>query len=607
MNTPQLGVSRRGLSVFSLAAVLVAIVFSGCATIVKVDSSPAGAAVTADGKPIGITPTQYQVENAQKPVTMAFSLPGYFPEAITYVAGGNPAPVYATLEPTKLAKSFEIISEPAGATVTLDGKTVGVTPMTLPVEFVRPSKRSPWIAQRVTLSKPDYQSEGFVLTSDTGAVAPTQLSLLRDDRLYTISAVNLDGSPLDANVILDGKPIGHTPLQLPIVYRRSDKSQPWPKYVVTVDMPGKYKLQTIELSYPRETTIPLRLEAITEIAARIYSPEVVMTPVGAALALTERSTVATLRTSDDSTSITDLKQVTKFDRQDMRPANRIETISSFTLTPDGQSVIFALCDADETGTRFSNLFIKRADDAAGGVSRLTTSPRYFDTQPYIANDGSNFLVFTSNRGDRAKTDIFRVTFTEGNLVGGISRLTNDNRFNYGPTYGDSNRQLFYLSVEPAFPKAEVQISSIRFDGSLPTQLPIAGENINNTHPDKIYFVKIDPELKNKQIYSITPDGKLETAIINSEDFKKANCFQPHVSADGRRLLFVSDHVGDARDRVNNDIYVVNTDGTNLQRLTYNESDDTLPMWSPTEEGVVYFRSTRGGATNIWRFKLTSGH
>ena len=51
---------------------------------------------------------------------------------------------------------------------------------------------------------------------------------------------------------------------------------------------------------------------------------------------------------------------------------------------------------------------------------------------------------------------------------------------------------------------------------------------------------------------------------------------------------------------------MNTDGTNLQFLTTNESDDMMPIPSPTEENVVYFLSTRGGATNIWRFKLNLG-
>ena len=195
---------------------------------------------------------------------------------------------------------------------------------------------------------------------------------------------------------------------------------------------------------------------------------------------------------------------------------------------------------------------------------------------------------------------------DNRLSGGISRLTNDSRYNFAPTYGDSNRQLFYLSTEPDFPLADSQISNIRIDGSLPTQLSISALEINNTFSEKVFFTRLDADTKKKQIYSITADGKLETALLNQEDFRRANCFNPAVSADGSRVLFVSDHGVDEQGRHNNDIYVANADGTNLQRLTQNGSDDLQPAWSPSEEGVIFFLSNRGGAYNIWRLKLSAG-
>jgi len=605
------GVSRLFSTGLGALAALAALFFTGCATVVPVTSSPTGSSVSINGKSLGVTPLQWSAENAGKPADVKFTLSGYFPESFSYTPNSSsPVPINVTLEPTRLPKIFEIASEPVGVSVTLTGAEVGTTPVTVPVEFIRASKNAQWTPQTLVLSKVNYQTETITLTSDLAKVPLVQLSLLKTERVYTITATNLEGAPVPAVITLDGVVVGRLdgkiPFRLPKIYERSDKSHAWPKFSLMVEVPGQYKTTITELNYDLATTIALKLDAIAEIMAKIFSPEVSMTPVGAALKFSERATVATLRTGDDSTSMTELKQVTKYDRQDMRPANRIDTISSFTITPDGQNLVFALSDVDENGQRYSNLFIKRADDASGGVSRLTQGSRFFDAQPFIANDGGNYLVFTSNRGDRVKPDIFRVNLVENRLSGGISRLTNDNRFNYQPTYGDSNRQLFYLSIEPAFPKAEPQISSIRFDGSLPTQLPIVGDQINNTNPEKVFFVKVDSDTKKQQIYSITADGKLETALINQEDFKRANCFQPFVSADGQRVLFVSDRSGDSKDRPNNDIYMIHVDGTNLQRLTYNDSDDTYPMWSPTEEGVVFFLSTRGGATNIWRFKLVSG-
>jgi Tol biopolymer transport system component len=63
---------------------------------------------------------------------------------------------------------------------------------------------------------------------------------------------------------------------------------------------------------------------------------------------------------------------------------------------------------------------------------------------------------------------------------------------------------------------------------------------------------------------------------------------------------------DAQLRHNHDIYLVNADGSGLQRLTQNGSDDIKPAWSPSEDGVLYFLSNRGGAYNIWRMKLRTG-
>lgn len=601
------GFSRTVFALVSVALLTFTLLFSGCATVVKIESNPSKATVTVGGKSLGATPTQYQVENAAKSVDVNFSLPGYFPKTVTYNPASKQETIVAQLEPTTKKGSFDINSDPTGAMVTLNNQPVGTTPVSVPVEFRRNSETQPWIPQRVTISKANYQSETIELREGRGSVPVQPLTLLKDERIYTVTAANMEGAALNAPVTLDGAPVGKTPLKLPITYQRTDKIKPWPKFTVSMEMPGQYKPATAELNYTRDTTVALKLVAITEIPVKIFVPTVAITPVGASFTMQERTVIGTLRASDDSPAVTDLKQVTKYERQDMRPASRVETINSFSVTPDGQNVIFSISEADESGDRYSVLKIKRADDPAGGISTLTTGTRSFDTQPFMANDGSNYLVFTSNRGDRNKSDVFRVNLVEGKIVGGLGRLTSDNRFNFAPSYGDSNRQLFYLSVEPGYPKAETQLSSIRFDGSLTTQLPVVAEQINNNHPEKILFVKKDPETKKQQIFSITTDGKLETALINDESYRKANCFNPFISADGQRVLFVSDRTTGAKDeRPNNNIYIINADGGNLQQLTSNESDDTSPQWSPTEEGVIYFLSTRGGATNIWRFKLVSG-
>jgi hypothetical protein len=595
--------------VLAIGSTLLALGFlGGCASPVSVTTNPSGATAFANGQSIGLTPTQLTADG-NKPVSVSLNLDGYFPESLTYLPDSDQHAISVRLEPKTLVKTYDFASGPDGAAVTIDGQPVGTTPVSgVKVVYTREAKTRPWQTKTLIFSKTNYQSEPVTLGSGTTSVPTMDLALLKEDRVYTIVATTAEGAELNAEVSLNGAVVGLTPLKLPITFQRPNKASAWPTFNLTVVVPAKYKPEPRVIDYPGGTNLAFKLQPITEITTTFVYPALVMTPTGVSFKAAQINAIASLNPRESAEIVADLKPVTNFVRKDLKEAaaTRAESINSFCITPDGQHVLFSLSEHDEQGSLYSNLFIKQTDDVASGVARLTQGNRYWDTLPYIANDGSNFLVFASNRSERSKPDVFRVNLIDNRLSGGISRLTNDTRFNFAPTYGDSNRQLFYLSVEPNFPLADFQVSSIRFDGSLPTQLPISAIEINNTFAERVFFVKMDDDTKKKQIYSITAEGKLETALINQEEFRKSNCFNPAVSTDGAHILFVSDQGVDDQGRHNNDIYMVNADGTNLQRLTQNPSDDILPTWSPSEEGVVFFLSNRGGVYNIWRLKLVAG-
>jgi Tol biopolymer transport system component len=600
--------SRRSASIHTsvtLAALALALL-GGCTTPIALTTNPPGATAYVGDKSVGVTPTQFE---GAKPVPIELRLDGYFPESFIYQPDPNQHAINIQLAPTTLTKSYDLASAPADAIVRINGEQVGTTPLSgVKVVFTRDDKNSPWREKTLTIAKLNYQTESLMLNAANDSVSRVDLSLLKDDRTYTVTATTTDGAELNAEVSVNGTVVGQTPLKLPITFQRPNKLIAWPKFNLTVDVSAKYKPATAVIDYNLGPVISFKLEPITEITTTLYCPATVMTPTGVAFKIMQSNAIAILNTREPAEIVADLKPITNFTRKDLKEsaATRADSINSFCVTPDGQHVIFGLTAHDDQGNYYSNLYIKQADDAASGVAQLTPSDRYWDATPDIANDGSNYLVFASNRSDRNKPDIFRVSLVDNRLSGGISRLTNDLRFNFEPTYGDSNRQLFYLSIEPNFPLADFQISSVRFDGSLPTQLSTNAIEVNNTFADKVFFTRIDPDTKKKQIYSMTADGKLETALVNQEGFRQANCFEPAVSPDGGRVLFVSDRGTDDQGRHNNDIYIVNSDGTNLQGLTRNGSDDIMPAWSPSEEGVIYFLSNRGGAYNIWRMKLTRG-
>jgi len=67
---------------------------------------------------------------------------------------------------------------------------------------------------------------------------------------------------------------------------------------------------------------------------------------------------------------------------------------------------------------------------------------------------------------------------------------------------------------------------------------------------------------------------------------------PVISPDGRTVLFHSDRMG------NNDIYLMNLDGSNLIRLTDDPANDRTPSWSPDGQHIA-FVSTRDSNYDVF--------
>jgi Tol biopolymer transport system component len=49
---------------------------------------------------------------------------------------------------------------------------------------------------------------------------------------------------------------------------------------------------------------------------------------------------------------------------------------------------------------------------------------------------------------------------------------------------------------------------------------------------------------------------------------------------------------------------MDANGANRTQLTTNGSQDDKPRWDASGKHI-YFRSTRGGTSNIWRFEMTA--
>src|SRR6188472_2125540 len=88
-----------------------------------------------------------------------------------------------------------------------------------------------------------------------------------------------------------------------------------------------------------------------------------------------------------------------------------------------------------------------------------------------------------------------------------------------------------------------------------------------------------------QLHSIKPDGsdiQQITHLTAAEPGSPGNAFLPDVSPDGRRIVFSHEADGDV------ELYIVNTDGTGLTRLTYDPGRfDGAAHWSPNGRRIVF--------------------
>ena len=186
------------------------------------------------------------------------------------------------------------------------------------------------------------------------------------------------------------------------------------------------------------------------------------------------------------------------------------------------------------------------------LRRLTESPGY-DAEATVSPKGDR-IVFTSSRdGD---LDVYSMALDGSD----VRRLTDEVGYDGGPVFSPDGTKVVYRGGHPDTEEGRAKFKALLAQGLV--------------RPDRL------------EIRLMDADGTHRVAVTNNGKANFGPCFTP----DGKRILFAS-NLDDATGR-SFDLYLVNLDGTGLERVTTytNEKHDDFdgfPMFSADGKRLVW--------------------
>ncbi len=165
---------------------------------VSISSSPSGATLSVDGKPSGTTPATLWLLPGSH--IARFSLRGA-PDTFVDFAVEQTASAEVIAKLPSPSAPVLLLSNPSGATVERNGKTLGTTPILLPEET--PGSHS------FTFSANGYRKQTLELNLVGGSPARLEATLVSSS-----ASVHVTSEPSGANILVNGFDRGTTPADL---------------------------------------------------------------------------------------------------------------------------------------------------------------------------------------------------------------------------------------------------------------------------------------------------------------------------------------------------------------------------------------------------------
>jgi len=211
--------------------------------------------------------------------------------------------------------------------------------------------------------------------------------------------------------------------------------------------------------------------------------------------------------------------------------------------PDGHRYVWPLFPYD--------IYIANSDGS--GLKRIVDNPKY-DAEPIVSPDGKQIVFGSQREGD---FDIYVMKSDGSDVI----RLTDTIGYDGGPWFSPDGKKIAWRAWYPQTDDEKAQW---------------------NDAMEKNYIIAVPLD-----IWVMDADGSHKKRLVSNGATNWAPSWHP----DGKRLIF-SSNMDDWREDIgkfghNFELYIINVDGSGLERITYNNVFDSFPMFSHDGRKIVF--------------------
>ena len=223
--------------------------------------------------------------------------------------------------------------------------------------------------------------------------------------------------------------------------------------------------------------------------------------------------------------------------------------------------------SEESGDMEINRLRVASEEAS--PQRLTHSPGH-DYLHWWSPDGSR-IAFISERTGRP--EIFTIG-ADGSKTS-ITQITSGDATNLGLDGWSADGR--WLAFEPSGEGEASGILARNPDGVNLVRLTSFRDYDARWSPDNRNIVFTSERDGNQEIYVMNSDGSSQTRLTHND----SPDYTPSWSPDGSKLTFVSERDG------NPEVYLMGADGAGVSRYTTNDAVDESPVWSPDGKKIAF--------------------